>query len=101
MDTWYIRTEHMDVGYDGKPLIEHIEIGVRRGEILTAPEGAGGKRETGARPVRSRHCMRKSPSSAKRRGHWETGKAMGETPRARKPAVCRVREKSFFQITRD
>ena len=35
METWYLHTEHMDVGYDGVPLIRHIEIGVRRGEILT------------------------------------------------------------------
>lgn len=43
MDTWYIRTEHMDVGYDGTPLIRNIEIGVRRGEILTliGPNGSG------------------------------------------------------------
>ena len=33
----------MTVGYDGKPLIEHIDIGVRRGEILTliGPNGSG------------------------------------------------------------
>ncbi len=43
MDTWYIRTEHMDVGYDGVPLIRDIEIGVRRGEIVTliGPNGSG------------------------------------------------------------
>ena len=43
MDTWYIRTEHMDVGYDGTPLIRDIEIGVSRGEILTliGPNGSG------------------------------------------------------------
>ena len=43
MDTWYIRTEHMDVGYDGVPLIRDIEIGLRRGEILTliGPNGSG------------------------------------------------------------
>ncbi len=43
MDTWYISTEHMDVGYDGVPLIRNIEIGVRRGEILTliGPNGSG------------------------------------------------------------
>ena len=43
MDTWYIRTEHIDVGYDGVPLIRDIEIGVRRGEILTliGPNGSG------------------------------------------------------------
>ncbi len=43
MDTWYIHTEHMDVGYDGTPLIRDIEIGIRRGEILTliGPNGSG------------------------------------------------------------
>ena len=43
MDTWYIRTEHMDVGYDGVPLLRDVEIGVRRGEILTliGPNGSG------------------------------------------------------------
>lgn len=43
METWYLHTEHMDVGYDGVPLIRHIEIGVRRGEILTliGPNGSG------------------------------------------------------------
>ena len=43
MDTWYIHTEHMAVGYDGTPLIRDIEIGVRRGEILTliGPNGSG------------------------------------------------------------
>ena len=33
--TYYISAEHLTVGYDGVPLIEDIEIGVRRGEILT------------------------------------------------------------------
>ncbi len=35
--------EHLSVGYDGIPLIENIEIGVRRGEILTliGPNGSG------------------------------------------------------------
>lgn len=43
MNTYYLHTQHMAVGYDGKPLIEHIEIGVRRGEILTliGPNGSG------------------------------------------------------------
>ena len=43
MDTWYIHTEHMAVGYDGTPLIRDIEIGIRRGEILTliGPNGSG------------------------------------------------------------
>ena len=42
-DTYYISTEHMTVGYDGKPLIANIDIGVRRGEILTliGPNGSG------------------------------------------------------------
>lgn len=41
--TYYVSAEHMTVGYDGKPLIENIEIGVRRGEILTliGPNGSG------------------------------------------------------------
>ena len=41
--TYFISAEHMTVGYDGKPLIENIEIGVRRGEILTliGPNGSG------------------------------------------------------------
>ena len=40
---YYISTEHMTVGYDGVPLIENIEIGVHRGEILTliGPNGSG------------------------------------------------------------
>ncbi|MBR6406682.1 MAG: ABC transporter ATP-binding protein [Lachnospiraceae bacterium] len=40
---YYISTEHLTVGYDGVPLIENIEIGVRRGEILTliGPNGSG------------------------------------------------------------
>ena len=42
-DTYYISTERMTVGYNGKPLIENVEIGVRRGEILTliGPNGSG------------------------------------------------------------
>ena len=41
--TYYVSAEHMTVGYDGKLLIENIEIGVRRGEILTliGPNGSG------------------------------------------------------------
>ena len=33
----------MSVGYDGKPLIEEVEIALRKGEILTllGPNGAG------------------------------------------------------------
>lgn len=42
-EAYYIHTEQMSVGYDGKPLIENISIGVRRGEILTliGPNGSG------------------------------------------------------------
>ena len=41
--TYYLSAEKMTVGYDGKPLIEHISIGVKRGEILTliGPNGSG------------------------------------------------------------
>lgn len=40
---YYVKTEHMSVGYNGVPLIEEIRIGVRRGEILTliGPNGSG------------------------------------------------------------
>lgn len=40
---YYFRTEQMSVGYQGKPLIRDIEIGLNRGEILTliGPNGAG------------------------------------------------------------
>ena len=41
--TYYLSAEKMTVGYDGKPLIEQISIGVKRGEILTliGPNGSG------------------------------------------------------------
>ncbi len=40
---YYFRTEGMSVGYQGKPLIENIEIRLKRGEILTliGPNGSG------------------------------------------------------------
>lgn len=40
---FYFQTEQMSVGYQGKPLIKNIEIGLRKGEILTlvGPNGAG------------------------------------------------------------
>lgn len=40
---YYFKTEQMSVGYQGKPLIRNIEIGLNRGEILTliGPNGAG------------------------------------------------------------
>ena len=43
MNTYFLHTEQLTVGYDGKPLIEQVEIGVRRGEILTliGPNGSG------------------------------------------------------------
>ena len=40
---YFFSTEKMSVGYDKKPILENIEIGVERGEILTliGPNGAG------------------------------------------------------------
>ena len=40
---YYFKTEQMSVGYQGKPLIHDIEIGLHKGEILTliGPNGAG------------------------------------------------------------
>ena len=42
MNPFYDHTQNMAVGYDGVPLIRDIEIGVRRGEILTliGPNGS-------------------------------------------------------------
>ncbi len=39
----YFRTIKMAVGYNGKPLMEQIEIGLLKGEILTliGPNGSG------------------------------------------------------------
>ena len=41
--SYYITTEKISVGYDGNPLIEEVEIALRKGEILTllGPNGAG------------------------------------------------------------
>lgn len=41
--SYYITTERMSVGYDGKPLLESVEIALRKGEILTllGPNGGG------------------------------------------------------------
>ncbi len=43
MNPYYIYTDKMTVGYDGKPLIKDIEIKLKRGQILTliGPNGAG------------------------------------------------------------
>lgn len=43
MADFYVFTDNVSVGYNGKPLIEHIKIGVTRGEILTliGPNGSG------------------------------------------------------------
>ncbi len=43
MNDYYVFTEKMSVGYQGVPLIENIEIRLKRGEILTliGPNGAG------------------------------------------------------------
>lgn len=40
---YYFKAEQMSVGYQGKPLIRNIEIGLHKGEILTliGPNGAG------------------------------------------------------------
>ena len=40
---YYFTTEKLSVGYSGKPLIEEVEIALRKGEILTllGPNGAG------------------------------------------------------------
>ena len=32
---YYFKTEQMSVGYQGKPLIQDMEIGLHKGEILT------------------------------------------------------------------
>lgn len=42
-EDFYFRTEALTVGYHGVPLIRDIEIGLKRGEILTliGPNGAG------------------------------------------------------------
>lgn len=41
--SYYFRTEKMTVGYNRQPLIEDIELGIEKGEILTliGPNGAG------------------------------------------------------------
>ncbi len=43
MEQYFFKTEQMTVGYDGVPLINNIEMQVRKGEILTliGPNGAG------------------------------------------------------------
>ncbi len=40
---YYVWTEKMSVGYQGRPLIKQIQIGLKKGEILTliGPNGAG------------------------------------------------------------
>ena len=42
-DTYYFYTEQLTVGYDGKPLIENIEIKLKKGQILTiiGPNASG------------------------------------------------------------
>lgn len=43
MENFYFQTSQLTVGYDGKPLIRDITIGIARGEIVTliGPNGAG------------------------------------------------------------
>ena len=45
MGEYFVHSEQMTVGYDGKPLIRDIEIRLNRGEILTliGPNGAGNR----------------------------------------------------------
>ena len=40
---YYFHTERLSVGYQGKPLVKDIEIGLKKGEILTVigPNGSG------------------------------------------------------------
>ncbi len=40
---YYFQTRQLIVGYQGKPLVKHIEIGLSKGEIMTlvGPNGAG------------------------------------------------------------
>ena len=43
MESYYFQMDELSVGYNGKPLIEHINIGVKKGEIVTliGPNGSG------------------------------------------------------------
>ncbi|MDD6325219.1 MAG: ABC transporter ATP-binding protein [Lachnospiraceae bacterium] len=43
MESYYFQMEELSVGYNGKPLIEHINIGIKKGEIVTliGPNGSG------------------------------------------------------------
>lgn len=43
MNGAYLRTENLSVGYQGRALIEHIALSLRRGEIMTliGPNGSG------------------------------------------------------------
>ncbi|MBQ9032299.1 MAG: ABC transporter ATP-binding protein [Parasporobacterium sp.] len=42
-DEYYIKTQNLSVGYDGKALIEEVNFSVKRGEVLTliGPNGSG------------------------------------------------------------
>lgn len=43
MSDYFFRTEQLSVGYQGVPVLEHVTIGINKGEILTliGPNGAG------------------------------------------------------------
>ena len=43
MSEYYFKTEKLTVGYDNKPIVKDIEIGIDKGEILSiiGPNGAG------------------------------------------------------------
>ncbi len=43
MEEYYVQAKRMSVGYHGKSVLEHVEIALKKGEILTiiGPNGAG------------------------------------------------------------
>ena len=43
MADYYFKTEDLGVGYHGRAILEHVNIGLKKGEILTlvGPNGAG------------------------------------------------------------
>lgn len=43
MEEYYFQTEHLTVGYDGRPVVQNIEVSIKKGQILSiiGPNGAG------------------------------------------------------------
>ena len=70
---YYITTEKISVGYDGKPLIEDVEIALSKGEILTllGPNGAG--KSTMVRILGGAESPTKGDVSRTSRGAWPIG----------------------------